>query len=36
MNGALEDDIDFFEWKAYYEICNELEEEKGMLLEAIG
>jgi len=33
---ALEDDIDFFEWKASYEICNELKEEKGMLLEAIG
>ena len=36
VNGALEDDIDFFEWKASYEICNELEEEKKMLLEAIG
>jgi len=36
VNGALEDYIDFFEWKASYEICNELEEEKGMLLEAIG
>jgi hypothetical protein len=34
-SGALEDDMDFFEWKASYEICNELEEEKGMLLEAI-
>jgi wobble nucleotide-excising tRNase len=36
VNGALEDDIDFFEWKASYEICNELEEEKKMLLKAIG
>lgn len=36
VNGKLEDDMDFFEWKASYEICNELKEEKGMLLEAIG
>ncbi len=35
LNGILEDDMDFFEWKASKEICNELEEEKKMLLEAI-
>ena len=36
VNGTLDDDMDFFEWKASYEIYNELEEEKKMLLEAIG
>lgn len=36
INGTLEDDMDFFEWKASYEIYNELKEEKRMLLEAIG
>ncbi len=35
LNGIREDDMDFFEWKASREICNELEEEKKMLLEAI-
>ncbi len=35
LNGMLEDDMDFFEWKASREICDELEEEKRMLLEAI-
>ncbi len=35
LNGILEDDMDFFEWKASREICNKLEEEKKMLLEAI-
>lgn len=34
VNGTLEDEMDFFEWKASYEICNELKEEKRMLLEA--
>ncbi|MEW6426340.1 MAG: hypothetical protein AB1523_16660 [Bacillota bacterium] len=33
--GALNDDLDFFEWKALKEIHDELENEKKVLLEAI-
>lgn len=36
MTGELGDDMDFFEWKASKEIYNELNEEKRVLLEAIG
>ena len=36
MNGVLEDDMDFFEWKASAEIYNELKEEKKALIEAMG
>ena len=36
LSGALGDDMDFFEWKASKEICNELNEEKRMLIEAAG
>jgi len=34
--GILEDDMDFFEWKASSDIYIELKEEKKALLEAIG
>lgn len=34
--GVLEDDMDFFEWKASSDIYIELIEEKKALLEAIG
>ncbi len=36
LAGELGDDMDFFEWKALKEIYNELNEERRMLLEAIG
>jgi len=36
VSGALGDDMDFFEWKASYEIFNELKEEKRALIEAVG
>ena len=36
VGGALEDDMDFFEWKASAEIYDELKEEKKVLIEAIG
>ncbi|MEN4006009.1 MAG: hypothetical protein PQ964_01395 [Methanobacteriaceae archaeon] len=36
VGGVLEDDMDFFEWKASKEIYDELKEEKGALIEAIG
>ena len=36
VNGTLEDDMDFFEWKASKDIYHELKEEKRMLLKAIG
>jgi len=36
LSGTLGDDMDFFEWKASVEICNELKEEKKALIEAIG
>ncbi len=35
-NGELADEMDFFEWKASWEIFNELKREKKALLEAIG
>jgi len=35
VNGALEDDMDFFEWKASKEIHDELKEEKRVLVEVI-
>jgi len=34
--GELGDDMDFFEWKALKEIYDELNEERRVLLEAIG
>ena len=36
VSGVLEDDMDFFEWKASKEIYDELKEEKKALIEAIG
>lgn len=33
--GELEDDMDFMEWKISLEICEQLQEEKAALLEAI-
>ena len=36
VSGELGDDMDFFEWKASYEIFNELKEEKRALIEAVG
>ena len=35
VNGALGDDIDFFEWKASKELYDELKEEKRVLVEVI-
>lgn len=36
LRGELEDDMDFFEWKASKEIYDELSKQKDLLLEAIG
>jgi hypothetical protein len=36
VRGELEDDMDFFEWKASSEIFNELIKEKRALIEAVG
>jgi len=36
LKGELEDDMDFFEWKASKEIYDELRKQKDLLLEAIG
>lgn len=36
LKGELEDDMDFFEWKASKEICDVLRKQKDLLLEAIG
>ncbi len=35
VNGAVGDDMDFFEWKALKEIDDELKEEKKVLIEII-
>lgn len=35
-SGELGDDMDFMEWKASWEIFNELKNEKKALIEAIG
>jgi len=35
LKGELEDDMDFFEWKASKEIYDELRKQKGLLLKAI-
>ncbi len=36
VSGELGDNMDFFEWKASFEISNELKEEKRTLIEAVG
>ena len=36
VDGTLDDDMDFLEWKASTEIYNELKDEKKALIEAIG
>jgi len=35
LKGKLEDDMDFFEWKASKEIYDELRKQKDLLLKAI-
>ena len=35
LKGEMGDDMDFFEWKASKEICDELNKEKELLLEAL-